>query len=474
MQTAATLLLLALALLWPALVQQRPAYFFDTAGYLSTGSKAFAIAHDKLAAKLLPAPEKHDDDRAKSAPRVSSVVSIRAIAYSVYTAALAAPHNRLHALIAANAVIVTLLIWQFWRVRAPRASPRDMAVAALFVGAASSAPWFVSYAMPDIFAGAALLALLILTFAPLDRRRGARAGAGAVVAFAVAAHASHIPIIALLVAAAVAELLYERWRGSTRWSWTRLGWVVGPFIAGLALVLALSMLSFGAASVAPKRLPFALAKSIDDGPGNWYLERTCPERHWAVCPFFKRTGGGGPELLFGAAGLIHTATPADMEAIRAEEMTIVRAATRAYPLVQARAMLTNAATQFMRFGLEDNSFGYVIVERGPHDFRVHAVPERFDLRPAGQVMVYGGVVLALIYILAVARTLTAAEWGTLRLLLAGLAANALVTGGLSNLTSRYQSRVIWVVPVVALGLWLARRSPSSSGSASGAASPAQR
>ena len=101
MQTAATLLLLALALLWPALVQQRPAYFFDTAGYLSPRSKAFALAHDKLVAKLAPAPESDDDDRARPAPRVSSVVSIRAIAYSVYTAALAAPHNRLHALIAA-------------------------------------------------------------------------------------------------------------------------------------------------------------------------------------------------------------------------------------------------------------------------------------------------------------------------------------------------------------------------------------
>lgn len=78
-QTAATLLLLALALLWPALVQQRPAYFFDTAGYLSNGSKAFAIAHDKLVAKLAPAPDSDDDDRAKPARRVSNVVSIRAI-----------------------------------------------------------------------------------------------------------------------------------------------------------------------------------------------------------------------------------------------------------------------------------------------------------------------------------------------------------------------------------------------------------
>ncbi|HPU14475.1 MAG TPA: hypothetical protein PK808_00175 [Polymorphobacter sp.] len=470
------MLLLAIALLWPAIVQQRPAYFFDSASYLSTGTKAFAIARDKIAAKLAPASATSAVvAHAPAAPRVNNVVSIRAIAYSLFAAATSAPGDRLHVLIAVNALVVTLLIWAFWRIRAPRASPRDEALAALFVATATSAPWFVSYAMPDIFAGAAILALLILTFAPLHRQRVARAAVASVVTFAVAAHASHIPIIGLVVAAAVAELLFERWRGTARWSWGRLAWVVVPFIAGLVLVLALSFASFGSASVAPKRLPFALAKSIDDGPGNWYLKATCPEEHWAVCPFFARTGGGGPELIFSDGGLVKTATPAEMEAVRNEEMTIVRNATRAYPWVQIRSAIANSVTQFFRFGLEDNSFGYVIVQLPSGEFRTRAAPERVDLRPVGQVMVYGGVAVALGYIAAIARSLTAVEWGTLRLMLAGLVANAMVTGALSSITSRYQSRVIWVVPVVALGLWLARRSPLPQATESAAAaSPAQR
>ncbi len=469
------MLLLAIALLWPAMVQQRPAYFFDSAGYLSTGTKAFAIARDKIAAKLTPADEKSATAApAPKAPPVNSVVSIRAIAYSLFAAATSAPGYRMHALIAVNALVVTLLIWAFWRIRAPGASPGDEAIAALFVATATSAPWFVSYAMPDIFAGAAILALLILTFAPLHRQRVARAAVASVVTFAVAAHASHIPIIGLVVAAAVAELMFEHWRGTARWSWDRFAWVVVPYVAGLVLVVALSFVSFGSASVAPKRLPFALAKSIDDGPGNWYLKATCPEKHWAVCPFFERTGGGGPELIFADDGLVRTATPAEMEAVRGEEMTIVRNATRAYPFVQIRSAIANSVTQFFRFGLEDNSFGYVIVQLPNGEFRTHAAPERVDLRPVGQVMVYGGVAIALGYIAAIARSLSAVEWGTLRLMLAGLVANAMVTGALSSITSRYQSRVIWVVPVVALGLWLARRSRPSTVSASGAASPAQR
>ncbi len=459
LQIFGSMLLLAVALLWPAMVQQRPAYFFDSAGYLSTGTKAFAIASDKIASKLSTTGEKPAAKAGVPAPpRVTSVVSIRAIAYSLFAAATSAPGYRMHALIAVNALVVTLLIWQFWRIRAPRASPRDEALAALFVATATSAPWFVSYAMPDIFAGAAILALLILTFAPLHRQRVARAAVASVVTFAVAAHASHIPIIGLIVAAAVAELLFERWRGTAPWSWRRFAWVVVPYVAGMVLVVALSVVSFGSASVAPKRLPFALAKSIDDGPGNWYLKATCAEKHWAVCPFFARTGGGGPELIFADGGLIKTATPAEMEAVRNEEMTIVRNATRAYLFVQIRSAIANSVSQFFHFGLKDNSFGYVIVQLPNGEFRTQAAPERFDLRPAGQVMVYGGVAIALGYIVAIARSLSAVEWATLRLLLAGLVANAMITGGLSTITSRYQSRVIWVVPVVALGLWLARRS----------------
>ena len=147
-----------------------------------------------------------------------------------------------------------------------------------------------------------------------------------------------------------------------------------------------------------------------------------------------------------------------MEAVRNEEMTIVRNATRAYLFVQIRSAIANSVSQFFHFGLKDNSFGYVIVQLPNGEFRTQAAPERFDLRPAGQVMVYGGVAIALGYIVAIARSLSAVEWATLRLLLAGLVANAMITGGLSTITSRYQSRVIWVVPVVALGLWLARRS----------------
>ncbi|MGL4543238.1 MAG: hypothetical protein ACRCUI_12080, partial [Polymorphobacter sp.] len=343
------------------------------------------------------------------------------------------------------------------RVLAPDAPPGSEAVAAFLVATATSAPWFVTYAMPDVLAGVAILALAILSFAPIAASRLSMAAVAAIVVFAVAAHPSHILIVGLLVVVALSEMGYQHWRGNTRWSWARSGWIMLPFIIGVVSVVALSLISFGAASVAPKRLPFALARSIDDGPGKWYLEATCPTRRWAACPYFYATGNGGMDMIMKDGGLLKAATPTDMEAIRAEEMIIVRAAIAAYPWVQIKAVAKSSVKQFFRFGLKDNSFEFIIVKPPNGDYRIVRATEPHAIRPAIDIMIFGGIGLAVAYLLSIARSLGTVEAGTLRLVLAGLVANAAVMGGISAVTDRYQGRVIWVLPVMALGFWLARR-----------------
>jgi hypothetical protein len=446
------LLLLAIGLLWPAIVQQRPAYFFDTAGYLNAGSKAFSLVSAKL----------HPDVTVGSAtsqpaPKVKGVISTRAIAYSLFAALTSAPDGKLYGLVIANALIMTLLISQFWAYRAPDAAPGDVAIATLLLLAASSAPWFASYAMPDVLAGCAILAMLVMTFRGATLPHGARLAIGGIISFAVASHASHIPLIGALMLWGIGELFYQTRQNPALRRRYRVASIVAPFTIGMLMVLGLSLVGFGAVSMAPKRLPFALARSIDDGPAKWYLEDNCKTRHFAVCPFFEATGKGGPELIFSKNGLLRKATPDQMERVRAEEMTIVRAATAQYPLVQIKAAAVNAVAQFFRFGLADNSFDFVVLQAPDGHYSVHRTTERLALRDFGRTMIYGGVLLSLLYLISISRRLSLDEAGTLRMLLFALVVNAAITGALSTLTSRYQSRVIWVLPVVALGLWLARR-----------------
>lgn len=450
------MLLLAIGLLWPAIIQHRPAYFFDTAGYLNAGSKAFSMVGAKLSLAVADG-----SIGTKPAEKAKGVISTRAIAYSLFAALTSAPNGKLYGLVIANALILTFLISQFWAYRAPEAMPGDVAIATLLLLAASSAPWFASYAMPDVLAGCAILAMLVMTFRGAAISISARLAIAAVISFAVASHASHIPLIGALLLWGIGELFYQTSLNPTLRRRYRVSLIVAPFSVGMLIVLGLSLVGFGAVSMAPKRLPFALARSIDDGPAKWYLEDNCKTKHFAVCPFFEATGKGGPELIFSPKGLLRKANPEQMERVRAEEMTIVRAATTQYPLVQIKAAAKNAVAQFVRFGLADNSFDFVVLQAPNGQYSVHRTTERLALRGFGDAMIYGGVLISLLYLISIARRLTRDEAGTLRMLLFGLVVNAAITGALSTLTSRYQSRVIWVLPVVALGFWLARRQGSA-------------
>jgi hypothetical protein len=294
---------------------------------------------------------------------------------------------------------------------------------------------------------------------------GERLGAGvrmavvAVVVLAVAAHASHILLVIALLVAVMLEQIYQRWRDPTPATWRPLLWIGAPFAAGLAAVLMLSVVGVGEASVVPKRLPFVLARSIADGPGSWYLESHCPTRHFAVCPFFAASAKAGSDLLFGDPGLMHDATPAQMDAVRAEEMQIVIAATSAYPWVQIKQALGNIGRQFIRIDLDDIRFDFTIVPDSDGGYVLAPAAVAVDARRIGTALIYAGIALSLLGLAVLSPRLSAREWRILRVLLIGLAANAAITGALSAPAGRYQGRVIWVLPVIAAGFGLARRRP---------------
>ena len=71
----------------------------------------------------------------------------------------------------------------------------------------------------------------------------------------------------------------------------------------------ISLVGFGEASVAPKRYPFALARSVADGPGLWHLEKHCDTYHYAVCEVFDDIPKGVGEFLWEETGLRYRATP---------------------------------------------------------------------------------------------------------------------------------------------------------------------
>ena len=97
-------------------------------------------------------------------------------------------------------------------------------------------------------------------------------------------------------------------------------WFGSPLLLAVVALLGTSYAAFGEWSLAPKRYPIGLARSISDGPGYWYLRDHCATEHFAICEIY---GTNPPrkvnDFLWGPNGVRYRATPEQMERIRAEE-----------------------------------------------------------------------------------------------------------------------------------------------------------
>ena len=121
---------------------------------------------------------------------------------------------------------------------------------------------------------------------------------------------------ALQLLAAAAAAFAVRYRLRRPMPFRAIAWSVGPILLGVGGLLLLSLVGFGQASVAPKRYPISLARSIADGPGLWHLQAKCGDYRYAVCEVFPNAIPTNPgDFLWGENGVRYRATPAQMERI---------------------------------------------------------------------------------------------------------------------------------------------------------------
>jgi hypothetical protein len=225
-------------------------------------------------------------------------------------------------------------------------------------------------------------------------------------------------------------------------------------------MLGTSYAAFGEASLAPKRYPIQLARSVADGPGYWYLRDHCATEHYAICELYgtnppRKVG----DFLWGANGVRYRATPEQMDRIRAEESTIVRRAAMAYPVQQVSRSATNALSQLFVIGPRELAFGVRLTGDNPDLIRVY--PDRPVLKAVGKVLMYLSFFGSILLLIWLRRRLNSSEKAAIGVAAVGLIANAAVCGALSGVTDRYQARVAWIVPALALmilaRLWSQRR-----------------
>ena len=464
-QEIALFLLTTLLLTWPMWVNGAPFYSGDSASYLRGGSFGFDTGLQILdhwwnaIADASPVTSIGEEPKAIVAAAVAESRGVRSVIYSVTTYLFRWPGQSLIALGILQASTVALAIGFMRSKLSPRADFQASLAAAGAISLLTTASWYAAYAMPDIFAGIAIAGAIVLTLC-FDRiGAAARISLVLLIAYCITVHGTHLPLaFVVLLAGALAGFLIQRSRRGD--AATPALWFVSPVVLAVVALLGTSYVAFGEASLAPKRYPIQLARSVADGPGAWHLRDHCATERYAICEIFGTTPPRKPgDFLWSRDGVRYRATPEQMDRIRAEESLIVRRAAMEYPAEQFRLSATNIARQLTMFGPDDLEFGQRLVGRGdPTLIQISA--DRPGLTAIGEVVVYLSFALSVLLLFAIRRQLRPLEVAAVAVVVIGLLANAAICGILSGVTDRYQGRVAWLLPAAAILILLRIRSES--------------
>lgn len=447
-------LLAALLLSWPLLAFGRPSYIQDSAAYYKGGRAAVSFVLAKFdQPQATNAGAQHTQVSGSPSPgnAAKEASGVRSITYSVAAYLLSPPQATMILLgmaqaLAAGAIMVAAL-GAFGGLPARRTTAALIALAG-----ATTVATTAFLVVPDIFAGLLIASMILLTAALSRLSTGVRLLCAAIATFAVTAHPSHLPLaggMTILGLGWVAISHYSN-RPLPRWSWA---WVVAPLLIGGLTILALNRVAFGETSLRSKQYPFLLARSINDGPGRWYLEKNCPELRYTICTLYPDglPKGGALEFLWGKDGIVTIATPAQLDRVRAEEGEIVLAAAREYSGYEARKLSFNIVRQLFTFRPFPFVERLVLDETGAPQL----VPApKADPR-----------ILLMISLLTAISAAVGSAWlgwtffrerglrPVIALVFLGILGNAATCAILSAVSHRYQARVVWLIPLFALALY---------------------
>ena len=482
-------ILAVLALMWPALVNRQPFFFSDTTAYIRAADLAtnmvsggavrtawtrpdpIGLRHARTPAAPSTKPVAAKPTRANDGGNVMSGRSpyFGALLYFAYLA------SDLWLFVIGQAIVAWLLIGMALRAF-ELSGARLHAVSAIGLALVTPLAFYNSLLMADALAGFGILAFLILAGSRRPQPHGERLFLLAVIAISVVSHLTHIVMLAgmtgLLVLLALGRLVP---RDAVR---PALLAGAGLVAVGLVSVMLTGAVVRGALGRSPVLVPLVTARFIADGPGRAFIDAGCGGHRLTVCGL-PRGSDNAQEWLWSrdpARGVYLFADPATRQRLSAEDTAFGRAVLAAYPLQEGGMMAWNTWRQITDFTsalMNQPCFADVACSG---DQLPEAVRARLRSTPSGQdrwpvdalAALHYATVLASLIVLAVAGVQLWRKdreegrrlllWITL--LAVAMMLNGFFGGAISEPQGRYQARIVWIVPLLALiaGLrWRVRR-----------------
>jgi hypothetical protein len=323
---------------------------------------------------------------------------------------------------------------------------------------------FCSLIMPDIFAGVLILgaALLLIYWNKLTMID--KYFLTAVTTFAVLSHPSHI----LILLAIIAFALVLRFAGAA----PRTGYA--PIAASLA-ALVLGVLGFVAYDKGLERatghktivMPHIMAGLIDKGPGYAYLVANCPKANFVICKYEDRLPQTVDDFM-GADpknGVFASADLATQIKLSEEQYRFALTVLAYDPLGVTIGLLRDGLKQTVLFPVDDLRVTPQAMQNFKADLPAGVVSRIANSAFARDPYVadivtmasYGAAILSVVFLTLflletakrsgpASKLLGAFNW----VVIFGVLSNALICGAINTPIDRYQARVIWLLPLLAL------------------------
>jgi hypothetical protein len=426
----------ALLLAWPALYNRFPLFYPDSMTYLGD---ARAVA------------------RALFLRQLSEYYGMRS---QIYSLGILPWHWNVTPwpVVAFQSLLTAYILWLVVRSLVPRHTATRYLILLALLSLFTSLSWYSSLIMPDILGPVLYLCIYLLVFARDSLTDADHVAVFLVAWWGVASHATHLMLAAGLCILLVLLLALRRPFMQARWK--AVGEVALMVVLAAAAQLALNDYLYGKPSLNGDRPPFLMARIIADGPGRWYLEQHCPEVKFAICDHVHDLPSDPDVFLWGANGIWQNTDDESAQRLSQEEMPFVIATLRAYPRQQLTKSVMAFWHQLAVFGLYDldasdvvsDEYDSVFPGRRPHYMQSrqaqNTLPLEFFTSVGNWTAIFSLVVIC-VFAPLLWRKRSARLVGLTIVIVSTVVANALVTGPLSMVEDRFQSRVIWLVSFLA-------------------------
>jgi hypothetical protein len=357
-----------------------------------------------------------------------------------------------------QALLAAYVIWLVVRSIVTRKALRCYLILCASLSLLTTLSWFVALILPDILGPILYLCIYLIVFARETLSRFERAAIIVIIWWAVASHGSHLLVAAglcaLLILLGVLRCKFMQQR------WLAVGAVILVILFSVAAQVGLNAYLTGKPALDADWPPIVTARIIEDGPGREYLETHCPQANFAICEDIQHLPDNTDDFLWSDSGIWQTASEEKQARLQGEEMRFVLAAVRAYPREQLKKSAANFGKQLITLGMDDFAAADWTVEgfdRAIPSEKSHYEQSRQfnNTLPLGFFsFVQNWIVIASLAVIAafipyVWRRRPARILGLGVIIASAIIMNAFVTGVLSAVEPRYQSRVIWLLPLLA-------------------------